>query len=250
MKLYPERGLLTWTTQRLPFNLYCKYRFVSESEVLATAFVAEHSTIPVPRILDVVDGVTDDGLFVLMTQVPGVQVGKAYTDMDERARELMKEELCGWMNQLRSLPVPPSLTISNFLGGPCKVDRIASSGPIGPFSTVEEAHELILSHVVGDERDQVLETARRRSYSKRHRICFTHGDLRPWNVLVKDGRLSGLVDFGSSGWYPEYWEHATATWGVPQWWRDAIMHGFPQYQEEIEVEDIIFSVDSTHPEMW
>ncbi|KIJ92612.1 hypothetical protein K443DRAFT_13463 [Laccaria amethystina LaAM-08-1] len=179
MKLYPEHGLLTRTTQRLPFNLL---------------ILSHHE--PVPLILDVVEGVTEDNLFVLITRVPGVQVGKAYEDMDERARELMKEQLCDWINQLQSLPVPPLLTIPNFLCGACKVDRIASSAPI---STVEEAHELTLSYVAGDERDRVIETARRRSYSKRHRICFTHGDLRPRNVLVQAGRLSGLVNFGSSG---------------------------------------------------
>ena len=88
----------------------------------------------------------------------------------------------------------------------------------------------------------MIETARLRLYSKRHPICFTHGDLRLWNVLVQDGCLSGLMDFGSSEWYPEYCEHATATWGVPLWWRDAVIHGFCQCQEEIAVEDTIFSV--------
>ena len=65
----------------------------------------------------------------------------------------MKEEVCGGINQLRSLPEPLLLAILIFLGGACKVDCIASSGPIGPFSTVEEAHELILWHVAGNERD-------------------------------------------------------------------------------------------------
>jgi len=88
-------------------------------------------------ILDVVDDITEDDLFVLMTRVPGVQVGKAYADMDERARQPMKEQLWDWINQLRRLPVLPLLTIHiEFLGDACKVDRITFSGPIGPFSTV------------------------------------------------------------------------------------------------------------------
>ena len=63
--------------------------------------------------------------------------------MDERARELMKGDLCDLINQLQCLPVPPFLAISNFLGGACKVDCIASSGPIGRFSTVKKVHELM-----------------------------------------------------------------------------------------------------------
>ena len=38
-------------TQRLPFNLYCKHTCVQTKEVLATLFVAQHTTIPVPKIL-------------------------------------------------------------------------------------------------------------------------------------------------------------------------------------------------------
>ncbi|KAH8781269.1 hypothetical protein F5883DRAFT_539771 [Diaporthe sp. PMI_573] len=44
---------------------------------------------------------------------------------------------------------------------------------------------------------------------------FTHGDIHPRNILVeKDGdggsgvRITGLIDFKSSGFYPDYWEFA------------------------------------------
>ena len=52
IEFYPERGLLTWTTQRLPFNLYCnhaRYRICCR---------AHHELVPL--ILDVVDDVTED----------------------------------------------------------------------------------------------------------------------------------------------------------------------------------------------
>ena len=94
--------------------------------------------------------------------------------------------------------------------------RWIASLPVGLSApSIEEVHKLILWHVAGNERDQMMEGARHRLFRKPHPICFTHADLRPWNVLVQDGRLSGLMDFGNSGWYPEYWEHATAT--LPLW---------------------------------
>lgn len=246
--LYPSTSVIPPTAQRLPFNLYCKYLFVNKSEILATIFVAQHTTIPVPRILDVIE--STEGFFVLMTCLPGVPSAEVVPRMNQSACEILQNDIHNALLQLRSLPIPPSVTISNFIGGGSLQHRIASSAPIGPFSTVKELHDLILSHVWGDHRNQVLETANRISYSKCHRVCFTHGDLRPWNVLVHNGRLSGLVDFGSSGWFPEYWEHASAMYCTPQWWQDMFFNIFPQYQDENDVEDLIFSVTSTHPQMW
>ncbi|TPX16285.1 uncharacterized protein E0L32_003934 [Thyridium curvatum] len=38
---------------------------------------------------------------------------------------------------------------------------------------------------------------------------FTHGDIGPRNILVDEaGHISGLLDWESSGWFPDYWEMA------------------------------------------
>ena len=38
------------------------------------------------------------------------------------------------------------------------------------------------------------------------RIHFTHADLAPKNIIVRNRRVAVLIDWGFSGWYPEYWE--------------------------------------------
>lgn len=45
---------------------------------------------------------------------------------------------------------------------------------------------------------------------------FTHGDLRPANIIVQTDdqghyTISGVVDWECSGWYPAYWEAAKMT---------------------------------------
>lgn len=40
---------------------------------------------------------------------------------------------------------------------------------------------------------------------------LTHGDLNPFNILVRGDKVVGLIDWESSGWYPHYWEY-TSTW--------------------------------------
>lgn len=44
----------------------------------------------------------------------------------------------------------------------------------------------------------------------KHGIVFTHGDLRPDNIIVKNGRVTAIIDWEMAGWYPEYWEFAKA----------------------------------------
>ena len=48
-------------------------------------------------------------------------------------------------------------------------------------------------------------------------IKFTHSDLHPSNIsitLAGDGqaRISALIDFEQSGWYPTYWKYCKAWW--------------------------------------
>lgn len=42
---------------------------------------------------------------------------------------------------------------------------------------------------------------------------MTHGDLCPFNILVKSEdtlHISGIVDWETGGAYPEYWEYVNA----------------------------------------
>ncbi|KAF8868882.1 hypothetical protein CPB85DRAFT_1242272, partial [Mucidula mucida] len=42
---------------------------------------------------------------------------------------------------------------------------------------------------------------------KRHKLVFMHEDLAPHNILVQDGRITVLLDWGSARWYPEHMEY-------------------------------------------
>ncbi|KAK0498147.1 kinase-like protein [Armillaria luteobubalina] len=70
-----------WSIQRLPFGLILKhtYDIPPEIEANSTKFVEENTTIPVPRILDVLTdiqkGNESEGL-ILMTEVKGVTLGQ------------------------------------------------------------------------------------------------------------------------------------------------------------------------------
>lgn len=44
----------------------------------------------------------------------------------------------------------------------------------------------------------------------KHGIVFTHGDLRPDNIISKNGRVTAIIDWEMVGWYPDYWGFAKA----------------------------------------
>jgi len=39
---------------------------------------------------------------------------------------------------------------------------------------------------------------------------FSHGDLSSLNILVDGESVVGIVDWETAGWWPPYWEYATA----------------------------------------
>ena len=48
------------------------------------------------------------------------------------------------------------------------------------------------------------------SEERRMMTVFTHGDVSLSNILVREGKVVGIVDWEMAGWYPCYWEYTTA----------------------------------------
>ncbi len=107
---------------RLPFNLYAKDGYgVSVGEAIATQFVSENTTIPVPYILDVVSSGPKhpyfpnlQSNFILSTGIPGTEFGLSGVSADrlsEAQASVFVDTLRGWFDQLRAL-TPPSHAIS------------------------------------------------------------------------------------------------------------------------------------------
>lgn len=115
--------------------------------------------------------------------------------------------------------------------------RIKEGTPVGPF-----ADEASFSQLLGFPDDP----ARRG-----HKVVFTHAEMNPRNIMVDrsvrpdrtlDWSLSGIVDWESAGYYPEYWEYTKALWEVrPTFERPhAMMHevfrALGHYSAELDIE--------------
>jgi hypothetical protein len=117
-----------------------------------------------------------------------------------------KQDLQGHLGQLRSLPkqVAPAHAICNAIGGPCHDFRISASQ-----EWIEERGDFFGPFVNEDEFNKTLQTPALPgiTHSSGHKIVFTHGDINMRNVMVHNGRISGIIDWENAGWFPDYWEY-------------------------------------------
>ena len=80
----------------------------------------------------------------------------------------------------------------------------------------------------------------------KHDIVFTHGDLDLHNIIVKDGHISGIIDWECAGWMPEYWEFAVILRcfdSKSEWHR--LIKTVPSFKYEIEMAADVALVSTT-----
>ncbi|KAF9804266.1 hypothetical protein IEO21_09451 [Rhodonia placenta] len=224
----------------LPFGLYLKRAY--PQEVLATQYVREHTTIPVPRIIDVAPFC--NRFYVLMTKVPGEQLGKRaghISNFSPCQFQVLQDTLRDWFDQLRDLEPPDLHAVCSFDSNGVRSFRISNDGYAGPFASEKEFNKRLLQYSEATHTE--LAAA---SHSKPHRICFTHGDISPHNILLdEDMRPVGLVDWECAGWMPEYWDYTYALYmryPVYMEWVDLFTRIFPQYRVEFEAECKLWEV--------
>jgi aminoglycoside phosphotransferase len=206
-------GSISRGVQRLPFGLYLKRGVGStfggkEAEFGALQLVRQYTSIPVPRPLDLI--CTQKSSFLVTSRIEGECAGiylDLYSDQEVAA---MVDDLRQWVADLRAIPkaVNPDFAICNAVGKACLDYRVGGNDDhIGPCVNEEGFNQALRIGKFVHRSD--------------HKIFFTHGDLNPRNVLVKNGRITGIVDWENAGWYPEYWEyikcHFAIRHGLPRW---------------------------------
>ena len=208
-------------------------------EGLATHFVSMNTSIPVPTILDIAKD--HNGTLFLMTRVPGTPV----SDIDGGLNVASPEQLSvftntmrDWFTQLQSLRPPGDGSICGLLGGDFWSYRITFNYRVGPFESQDIFHEKMFCTLPPDA-DSAIVVLAQSVRQRRYRMCFTHGDLSPNNILVDDQfRPVGLVDWHCAAWMPEYWDFTTAMWRRQRYlpWFNAFKSVFPQYEDELAIE--------------
>ena len=150
---------------------------------------------------------------LLMTQVPGTEL--IYLNDDEIDFEVVRNDLLSILASMRRFASPWGDAV-------CGVDGMQLYGPLVPASPLPPcANETVFYDTlrsvgnfanVAEGARPTVEATERFFAMPRHAIVFTHGDRQRHNVMVgDDGHVSGIIDWESAAWLPEYWEISVTT---------------------------------------
>ena len=163
--------------------------------------------LPVPWIIDsfVVRGQT----FTLMTRIPGELLIDKFEAMTDAQLDIVVQDVFAVLHSLWTLRQPTQdagkVMVSasgHGLPGPTQLfDDLE-----GPYDSVLDCYVHMSSHLVDSKAElkQLYPAASQALMADA--IVFVHADLRSHNILVKDGRLSGIIDWENSGWLPRHWQ--------------------------------------------
>ncbi|KAH9904403.1 protein kinase-like domain-containing protein [Xylariomycetidae sp. FL2044] len=145
--------------------------------------------------------------------IPGVPLADVWEDLGEAQKSDIKAQLRTQLGYMRACT-------QSFVGrvGRQPVRNVYDRIPTtycGPFADEEEFDNWCLARVPNRlarwRWRRMLKRSRRRDNTPaKAKYVLTHGDLTPRNILVQDGRVTGIVDWERSGFFPEYAEYAFA----------------------------------------
>lgn len=194
-------------------------------------FVAENTSIPVPRVLGFgrVPG-TCDQAYMFMDHIAGEPLSEVWDGLDGSERAGVVDQLHQVYGELRR---HTHNSVCSVLARSEEGDGVVATAatvydqagctdnffgyPVGPFNSEpdfvnELAHAMVCRG--GPASRNVLPMLEDLAVQRRPQhpksTFLTHGQLNPRNVLIRDGRVVGILDWSEAGFYPEWWEYVKA----------------------------------------
>ena len=216
--------------------------FLHLNEAAAMKVVAERTTVPVPKVYCAFE--RKGSTYILMERIDGKMIADRWIRRSEQSQAALLAQLRGYIAQLRALASPRSGVIAAADLSKLFDYRIPSArAGFGPFSSVEEFHLSLREGLSGDnvmDESSLLKNLVRMHDSREYSVCFTHGDLSPLNILVRNERIVGIIDWEMAGWFPDYWEYTSASNVHPflAYWKDEVGKFVPPFDKEVEMEEL------------
>jgi thiamine kinase-like enzyme len=182
-----------------------------------------------------------------MSQVRGKGIGFGWESRTEESKAKILHQLKGYIQQLRNL-IPPGEGYVGALSG-CKAFDLrvpALKEGFESFASVAEFHLAIREGIdrVAEGTDERKDDFNRLVFLQN--ACtnitrFSHGDLSAHNILVNGNDITGIIDWETSGWYPEYWEYARRKCDChpfEEFWSNETDRFLERFPDAVEMEDL------------
>jgi aminoglycoside phosphotransferase (APT) family kinase protein len=224
------------TIKRYPNNTVVKSgtKLRRESEIAALRLTAQLE-LPTLRVLGVSEGMSDGEIQIEihMSFILGQTLDSIWPTLSPPEKRAICHQLRHILNTMRQATWPAT-TIGSCNGGRVLDARLYGIKIGGPFTNETDLNKFIMD--IPDETPQPMRDALLKHQRTDHRIVLAHGDLHQDNILVKDGKITGLIDWEQAGWYPEYWDYIKFCYisATHRDWKDYAKEIFSQtYEEEL-----------------
>lgn len=195
-------------------------------------FIRERTSVPVPKIYCAFT--YRNKTYIAMERIKGTMIADGWLQRSEESRSRILNQLKTMIEEIRSIRSPHGSSVASVDGGSLNDPRLPGIGTIypiptarrfGPFEDINAFHRwLRRPHKGADDAfpDEVNEMIKAHEETDWGQPFFTHGDLSSFNIIVKDDKITGIIDWETAGWYPHYWEYTRASRVSPQnaWWVD------------------------------
>ncbi|HEY0619436.1 MAG TPA: phosphotransferase, partial [Kribbella sp.] len=149
--------------------------------------------LPVPRVLDAMPEVSDQGPpYVLTERLPGVNLEKYLESAGDDERRKVGEQLGDLLVRLSGMPF---LDFGEFRGRELAIEPFDAGGLTQWFNKYVE--DLGLTRDQADSMESVLDRAEDLAATGVDRACLVHSDFNPKNLLVdpESAEITGLIDW-------------------------------------------------------
>jgi aminoglycoside phosphotransferase (APT) family kinase protein len=208
------------------------------------------TNIPTPRVRrTAVD--TDEEVYVLMEYVDGTQLAQCWSRLSIWRRLHVAFTLHRYIRRLRqihsehsSVPGPIGET-AQLCDGPIFGHRYR--GPFQDYASLSAFYNRMLA-IAKSLTPHFAASPETKPFDDSKPLVFTHGDLSMRNILLgTDGRLC-LVGWGSSGFYPPWFEYVATVYAArndeaPESWRSLVpLITDPYFTQEQWVKEVMYTL--------
>lgn len=181
---------------------------VQVGEAEALCLLRKTTSVPVPEVFN--DYTIADIGFIFMSKIPGATLEQCWQDLTPDAKSSMVRQLDVFIQEWRQIEGPLFGSID---GGPCEDILFqhswdAESRRYGPFLTRREFNNKGVVEALRNSRPNAQLTKRDEPLVNRilvsgaqdERRVFTHGDLHQSNIIGDGNVITGIIDWGATGY--------------------------------------------------
>lgn len=163
-------------------------RYCDEPELEGLRYIAENTTIPIPRLYRVHS--YHGKLALELEYFPGCDTLQVcWRRYSQEQKQAIVDQISGFIAQLRQLEPPPSKSISSADGGPCYDFRVGSLKLFGPFDDLATFHRCVRGGIRMEHAQRAFGNEVMQVHQRKYEICFTHAEISvdriSWSVTPK-----------------------------------------------------------------